>query len=288
MKKCNLFDSLTIIDIEEKEYSCEMHTQNHFEIIYIHYGKGHHIYNNISTEYEKGDLFLLAPGDRHYFKVDQLTRFTYIKFTHSYFESNKHLTNDDFHIVSPIEIMQMQWLKEEKITVNEPCQTVLKNTFDNITFYNYSKDIIHSPIVFYQILSIFGMIKEYLNSRNFVLTTHIPSNGHIATYIHEHIYNKENTSIQAIANHFNISPLYFSSYFKQNFKMNYRDYLNQHIIKLVKKRLDNGGYKLKEIADEFCFTDTSHLSKFFRKHEGISPSEYKNQTKKNIITNELL
>lgn len=279
MKKCNLFESLTIIDIEEKEYSCEMHAQNHFELIYIHKGKGTHIYNNIHIAYERGDLFLLAPDDRHYFEVIELTRFTYIKFTSSYFEAHKHLTNDDFHIVSPIEIMKMQWLKEEKITVEEPFKTVLKNTIDSITFYNELENITHSPIVFYQILSIFGMIKEQLNKRNITLNKSIASNGHIATYIHEQIYNRENIAIKVIAEHFNISPLYFSSYFKQNFGINYRDYLDEHILKLVKKRLSTGGYKLKEIAHEFGFTDTSHLSKFFKKHESINPSEYRDRIK---------
>jgi len=47
-------------------------------------------------------------------------------------------------------------------------------------------------------------------------------------------------------------------------------------LQLIKRRLETGEIKLKEIADEFGFTDVSHLSKFFKRHEGINPSAYKN------------
>ncbi len=278
MKKCNQQEALLIEDIIEEEYSCEMHAQNHFELIYIHYGKGVHIYNDKTVPYEKGDLFLLAPDDRHYFQVESLTRFTYIRFTNAYFESHKHLTNDDYHVVSPISMMKMQWLKEDKIAILEPCQTILKNTIENIVYYNKSKNIGYSSMVFYQILSIFGIIKEYINKTNRLRSNNTPNKGYIVSYIHENIYSKEDISVKAIAEHFNISPLYFSSYFKRNFNISYREYLEQYLLKLIKKRLQNQDLKLKEIANEFGFTDTSHLSKFFKKHEGVSPSEFKEKS----------
>ncbi|MDU1904362.1 MAG: AraC family transcriptional regulator [Dysgonomonas sp.] len=278
MKKCNQQEALLIEDIIEEEYSCEMHAQNHFELIYIHYGEGVHIYNDKMVPYEKGDLFLLAPDDRHYFQVESLTRFTYIRFTNTYFESHKHLTNDDYHVVSPISLMKMQWLKEDKIAILEPCQTILKNTIENIVYYSKSKNIGYSSMVFYQILSIFGIIKEYINKTNRLWSNNTPNKGYIVSYIHENIYSKEDISVKAIAEHFNISPLYFSSYFKRNFNISYREYLEQYLLKLIKKRLQNQDLKLKEIANEFGFTDTSHLSKFFKKHEGVSPSEFKEKS----------
>ncbi|NDV64886.1 helix-turn-helix domain-containing protein [Bacteroides sp. 224] len=47
------------------------------------------------------------------------------------------------------------------------------------------------------------------------------------------------------------------------------------LLQLVKQRLQTKEIKLKQIANEFGFTDISHLSKFFKKHEGINPSEFK-------------
>lgn len=280
MRKCSQTETLKIIDVIEEEYSCELHSQDHFEIIYIHYGCGVHVFNDITTPYGKGDLFLLAPGDRHYFTVEATTRFTYIKFTPGYFEvhnrSSKLLSKE----VSLLSIMQIQWLKEDKITVSEPCQTILKNIFENIILYNTTIDVSRSAIVYYQILSIFGMIKEYMENRNIELKRKTPTNAHIAAYIQENICNRDNISINAVACHFNISPAYFSTYFKRNFEIGYKEYIEKIQLQLIKRRLETGEIKLKEIADEFGFTDVSHLSKFFKRHEGSNPSEYRNAGKR--------
>lgn len=279
MKKCSQLESLKVIDVIEEEYSCELHAQDHFEIIYIHYGCGVHVFNEVTIPYGKGDLFLLAPGDRHYFTVKTVTRFTYIKFTSDYFETYHRSSKSFSQEITPTSIMQIQWLKEDKITVNEPCQTILKNIFENIILYNSTINVLRSSIVYYHILSIFGMIKEYLDNRNIELKKKTPTNAHIAAYIQANIYNRDCISIHMIANHFNISPSYFSTYFKRNFEISYKEYIEKIQIQLIKRRLETGEIKLKEIANEFDFTDVSHLSKFFKRREGLNPSEYKNTGK---------
>lgn len=274
MKRCSQLEPLKIVDVIEAEYSCELHAQDHFEVIYIHYGSGVHVFNEATVPYGKGDLFLLAPGDRHYFTVHAITRFTYIKFTPGYFEFHSHSAKNPSYEITPTAIMQIQWLKRDKITVKEPCQTILKNTFENLILYNSTIDVARSPIVYYQILSIFGMIKEYLEARSIEVKKQTPTNAHIAAYIQENIYNRELIGIKSVAKHFNISPAYFSTYFKRNFGISYREYLEKLLLQLIKQRLQTKEIKLKQIAEEFGFTDISHLSKFFKKNEGINPKSY--------------
>lgn len=276
MKESDQLESLRIIDIIEDKYSQELYVQGCFEIIYIHYGTGVHVLNNISTSYEKGDLFLLAPGDHHFFTPEVVTRFTYIKFTPDYFEFHNHSTKNLSHKVTPTSIIQMQYLQQEKIAVRGTCQNILKNIFENIILYNTTIDVIYSPIVYYHILSIFGMVKECLTIRNIELKKLTPTKSLITEYIQKNIYNRDYISIKSISRHFNISESYFSKYFKRNFGIGYRDFLEKLQLQLIKRRLQTGEIKLKEIADEFGFTDASHLSKFFKRHEGVNPSEYKN------------
>lgn len=274
MKKISLSEPLKIVDIIKEESSYELHAQDYFEIVYIHYGNGIHTFNGIKVPYEKGDLFMATPGDRHYFTVNSVTRFTCIKFTPGYFEFHGNPRKNISYEVTHAHIMQIQWLKRDKITVKEPCQTILKNIFENIILYNTAIDVVRSPIVYYQILSVFGMIKEYLEARNIELKKQTPTNAYIAAYIQENIYSRELISIKAIARHFNISPSYFSNYFKRNFGTGYKEYLEKLLLQFIKQRLGTRDRRLKQIADEFGFTDVSHLSKFFKRHEGVSPKEY--------------
>jgi len=60
-------------------------------------------------------------------------------------------------------------------------------------------------------------------------------------------------------NHFHIAGNYSSAYFKRNFDMSCREYVNNYRIKLIGKRMETGNQTLKEVADEFGFTDESHL-----------------------------
>jgi AraC-like DNA-binding protein len=92
--------------------------------------------------------------------------------------------------------------------------------------------------------------------------------------VHENIYERDKIAVKEVSNFFNISPTYFSNYFKRHFNISYQEYLDNYRISLIEKRLNIGGLKLKQIADEFGFTDSSHLSKSFKKIKGISPKEY--------------
>lgn len=147
--------SLKVIDVIEEEYSCEYTLKtilkSSISIMDVEF-----MYSMKSqTPYEKRRFIpYSAPGDRHYFTVKTITRFTYIKFTSDYFETYHRSSKSFSQEITPTSIMQIQWLKEDKITVNEPCQTILKNIFENIILYNSTINVLRSSIVYYHILSI--------------------------------------------------------------------------------------------------------------------------------------
>ncbi|WP_130857967.1 helix-turn-helix domain-containing protein [Olivibacter jilunii] len=274
MKILNQFDPLVIEDAKEANFTCAHHSHTYYELVYIHSGNGIHHLNEDKISYESGDLFLISPGEHHSFVIAEETHFTYIKFTESYFESKKHLAPDEFKIGSPEFLMEMKWLKEVKIVISYPCNEILKSTVNNLIAYSKHRSISSSPIAYYQLLSIFGMIKEILKERKVSLHKEEFNFEKLISFIHENIYDRERIAVRVISNFFNISPTYFSNYFKRHFGIPYQEYLNRYRVSLIEKRLGIGGLKLKQIADEFGFTDVSHLSKTFKKIKGYSPKRY--------------
>mgnify|MGYP003575628608 CR=1 FL=1 len=274
MKIFNQFDPLVIEDVQEAAFSCSHHSHTYYELVYIQSGKGEHLFNDTHVAYSDGDLFLIAPGDEHSFEIVEPTHFTYIKFTESYFESKKHLAPDEFRVGAPEILMQMKWLKEVKIVVNEPCDEILRSTVKNLVRYSKHKEVNSSPVAYYQLLSIFGLVKEILRTRNISLHKEEFNFEKLISFIHENIYNRDKLSVKEISACFNISPTYFSNYFRRHFGLSYQEYLDSYRITLVEKRLRIGGLKLKQIADEFGFTDVSHLSKTFKKIKGNTPKNF--------------
>jgi len=272
MKKLNQFDTLVIDEFEEDQYHLPTHSHTYYEIIYIIKGSGIHQLNNNLLPYKSGDLFVISTEDEHYFDIKKRTRFFFIKFTDTYFNSNRKLTCDEFLLNTPENIMRDKSLKENVLKLDATNASILKNTIDNIRTYNCKANISTSPLVFYQILSVFGLIKESLQQQNIKITGSGIDNDQIISYIHQNIYNPKLVQIKTIANHFNISQSYFGAYFKRNFSMSYRDYSNKLRVQLIEKRILNKQLSMKQIAYEFGFTDESHLSNYFKKQRNMKPS----------------
>ena len=275
MPKLKQFETLAIDEFEDEQFHLPAHTHTYYEIIYILKGNGIHQLNRNLLPYKAGDLFVIAPDDEQYFDIRKTTRFFYIKFTDNYFNSNKKLSCDEFLLTTPEHFMRDKWLKENVLKLDDPCKTILKNTIENIRAYNCKTDVSTSPIVFYQILSIFGLIKETMRSQNRQLAGTGFDNEQIVTYIHQNIYDPKSVQIRTIAEHFNIAESYFSAYFKRSFSITYRDYINTLRTKLIEKRIAGNQMPIKQIAHEFGFTDESHLSNYFKKRKNIKPSDFK-------------
>ncbi|HEY6899138.1 MAG TPA: AraC family transcriptional regulator, partial [Puia sp.] len=139
-------------------------------------------------------------------------------------------------------------------------------------------DSVHSP----------EMIKQLINTivtiavRNIALgagTADVPLETDVATlmlnYIHERIHKPDQLKAGTMAAHFNISSSYISEYFKTRTGSTMQDYIGAYRLKLIEARLRYTDTTLSELVYEFGFSDASHLNRFFKKHKGMNPSEYR-------------
>lgn len=276
MKKTQ-FDQLVIHDFEEEIFHLPMHGHTYYELVFIRKGSGFHELNHNRLPYSTGDLFMISPKDQHYFEIRKSTHFTFIKFTDSYFAGHKMHRTDALTLSTPEAIMNNQLLKEVKLQMDESCASILRKTVENIVAYH--KDVASSPLIYYQILSIFGLIREAAAGLSIRIDDGEPDKEELISYIHQNIYDPSLIQVKNIAPHFNIAATYFSDYFKRKFDIKYRDYVNEYRIKLIEKRLQVSSLNMKQIADEFGFNDESHLSHFFKGKRKISPQHFRSSSR---------
>jgi AraC family L-rhamnose operon regulatory protein RhaS len=74
---------------------------------------------------------------------------------------------------------------------------------------------------------------------------------------------------------FNISLSYLGRYFKKHTGETIQQYIANYKIKLIEHRLLHRDMRIKEITQEFGFSDESHFVKFFSKQKGTQPSNYR-------------
>ncbi|WP_437917878.1 helix-turn-helix domain-containing protein [Sphingobacterium sp. LRF_L2] len=269
------FAPLEIETYTADTYPLPTHSHTYYELIYILKGSGKHHVNSIIVPYKGGDLFLISPDDQHHFAVAKSTTFCFIKFTDSYFEENKQLLPDLFKQTLPTAIMRHPNLKEGKLKFNETYAILLRKTVQYISIHEKLQIALHSPILFFQILSIFLLIWESELLPNEDTHQKQLNRENIIYYIHQEIYHPTKIRIKNIAAAFNIAPNYFSLYFKQKFGTSYKAYTDQYKIKLIENRLLSRKMTMKQISYEFGFVDESHFNNYFKKRKGTTPGEYR-------------
>ncbi len=99
----------------------------------------------------------------------------------------------------------------------------------------------------------------------------------VASYIHSH-YSEE-LSLRSLSRNFYISSCYLSRQFKSVTGFTLTDYIQMTRIRNMQSMLLNSDVSIAQAASACGFASFSQLNRTFRKHIGMSPSEYRRQHK---------
>jgi len=86
-------------------------------------------------------------------------------------------------------------------------------------------------------------------------------------------------TVKDIAQEVNFSSIYINNLFKQETGKTIFEYLTQVRMEKAMELLKNPDSKIYMVADEVGITNKSHFCLAFKRHTGLSPSEYKNKVK---------
>jgi len=93
-------------------------------------------------------------------------------------------------------------------------------------------------------------------------------------YINSHY--AENLTLEQLSTLCSLSPTYISKIFKTQLDTNFIDYVSSVRIKVAKRLIKNSELSLKEISNEIGYIDPNYFTRVFKKYEGMTPSEYRN------------
>ena len=260
MQKFKQFDLLEIMEFEQEEFGYPRHGQNYYEIMYILKGRGEHQQNRLKVPYAEGDIFVISPSDEHDFVVQERTLFFAIKFTDGYLE--RFATEHATRYLAVKKVLSSAALHEQVLHWSAVEKSLLAAAVQNIKAYQPREQVSSSIFIYHQLMAIVALLYEGLN-RTAARSDLRDREDLLLSFIHQHIYDPAKLQIAFLAAKFHISPSYFGKFFKRTYGMSLREYVKRYKFELVKKRLDSGDYTLKQIAEEFGFTDESHVHKFY-------------------------
>lgn len=129
--------------------------------------------------------------------------------------------------------------------------------------------------------ALFAMIEAEIVKRLFEKQQNVSLYAQQAKkYIDAHY--AEAVTLELIAEHLNINPVYLSVVFKSGVGMNYSKYLAQVRVEKSKQLLKDYKLNLTQVANAVGYDSANYFSSLFRKLTGIKPSEYRRLHQHNI------
>ncbi len=132
-----------------------------------------------------------------------------------------------------------------------------------------------------EILEIFLHIFNYHSNRKVKTKSNADmyidfSVDYIKTHLHTQLKIKEIVDI------IGVSPTYLLQIFKNEFGISPKQYISNLKLHTAKNLLTHSNLSITEISNSVGFNDVLVFSRFFSSKEGISPTEYRNQSQKKM------
>lgn len=88
---------------------------------------------------------------------------------------------------------------------------------------------------------------------------------------------RQHHDVKFYADRLCITPYYLSRITRHIFDVSPKELIDRQIMMEIKALLTSTELSVKEIADLYGFESTSYLGRYFRRHIGMTPSEYRDQ-----------
>ncbi len=278
MKRYILHTPFNIYHFEASTWAHAVHKHTYFEIIFILRGRGLHNINGNTFGYGQGDVFLLGPEDYHDFAIQEVTEFCFIRFNELVHKQPEGGKDTSWELIIKTLLTTSSQSRGTLVADHQEKQKLhyLLKVLEAEYERNQSP---HFAIIRDSLLrSMLVILARNLFSQTPVRTQTADSAEAILMYIRQHIYQPDKLGIDHLADVFHYAPAYISLFFKKQTGESLKQYIIKHKIKLIEARLLYSSMTLAQIADEFGYTDESHLCKQFRKYTGYTPSTFRRRS----------
>jgi len=282
MKRENLYEPFSISFETMDQYTKPKHKNTFFELVYVWSGSGTQYINGCEFNYYEGHLFLLAPSDYYSFAIATTTEFFFLRFNDIYIKETalstenieriKDMLQDANHLPGCILGNQL-----DRDTVRPMIEAIIRESENKDIYYKelVQQFVITIIIIVARNISKFSSLKVTENTEEKAMD--------ILQYIQTNIYFPDKILAESLSKHFRISTAYLGRYFKKHTNETMQHYITHYKIKLIENRLKFSDKRINEIASDFGFSDVSHFNKFFRKQIGMSPSEFRKDSRSNVL-----
>lgn len=274
MRKENMHQPFEVIHCKAAQSSVKELRYSFFQMAYVISGAGFLQINDNRISYNKGNLMLLTPDDRHAFTIMEATQFLFVKFNEKFV---KEFIGERMNCIECL--LYYASHMSGCILKNKPDEFLVKSIADNLLHCLKHRDIYHEELLSHYVNALIVIAARNISK---IKPEKIAENTDrrmmdIIDYVQTHIYNPSDLRATVVAKKFGLSTTYLGSYFKMHAGETIQHFISHYKMRLIEHRLKFSDMRINEIVEEFGFSDESHLNKFFKKHRKLSLTQYRKQ-----------
>ena len=269
--------------LTKKNFQCDIHMQEFFEINIITNGRGKHYIGDNIVDAETGDVFVVPPMVKHAYTNEEALEVFHILIGNKFIEKNiaelqkipsffvlftaEPLMRANAKAPLHLHLDDEQFAKIYKLLCESLEYQVFDDAFDVVVRSSYCMMII-------------ALLCE-IYTHNSKKESKITSNSdelfmQAISIIHERYYEK--LTIEELAKVAKLSRSIFIKKFKEICGLPPLEYITKQRVEAAEQMLKNTRLSILDIAFKCGFYDSAHFAKMFIKKNGVSPSEYRKNT----------
>ena len=235
---------------------------NYYELIFLCEGEGFHCIESEKYMISTPEFYFLKPGQLHFWQFTSIPKGFVLLFKDSEFDRIKE--ND------LINLYQQFWEAPRIAVPNKVWTGQIINEIYNEFKLNkkYSKEIIH------------GLLKALLGKLLQVAGDNPNKSG-----LPQSIYKKFQMllvkecpklhKVNEFADLLHITPQNLNAICRKQADKNASEIITSQVLLEAKRYILHTDYTINEIADILSFSDSSNFIKFFKKFEGLTPTQFR-------------
>ncbi len=247
------------------------HRVQFHNILYIAEGEGTHQIDFKDYSFQAGSLIFISKGQVHAFAAQQKVRGYILLFTTEYLEKNL-IHSDVLSLYRLYSYQQYGPVVQPEDTLKEGVHDLVDNISKE---YDGSVDYLKDEILRLYLKTLLLKTERIqrtvtTDQKNAAWLLHF---GQFNEFLELHIASTR--SVKSFAAMLNISTKHLNTICKAVAGVTAKQYIDNCMVLEMKRLLATSDNSVQEISYDFGFGESTNFVKYFKKHSGISPSQFR-------------
>lgn len=236
----------------------------YYELIFLSQGEGFHCIESEKYMVSTPDFYFLKPGQLHYWQFTSIPKGFVILFNDNEFNAvNENVLIDLIRKLTDTTRLKIQSNKYPIHLLEE-----IYNEFKNNT--QYSKEIIHGLLK-----ALFGKLLQIKDDNPHNQTQSQPIFERFITLLVKECPRLH--KVNEFADLLNVTPQNLNTICRKQVGKSASEIITNQLLLEAKRYILHTDNTINEIADILSFSDASNFVKFFKKHESITPIQFRDK-----------